>query len=98
MITRTLNLSKILENSVSALLFGARGLGNPLIAVEIKSNEAPDESDIRGLKTFATFAVDYPKAKLFCFYATPRSYKIKTEKGFVQVLPWQAGILLLQGL
>lgn len=63
----------------------SRGLGEPLLAIEIKSDNNPSWVDVRSLKSFAA---DYPKAKLQCWCQTQQRY---VEKG-VEFLPWREGI------
>lgn len=66
-------------------LIVSRTTAKPLVGIEIKSGSAPTEDDLVGL---AIFAEDYPKAQLWCFCTTPRSYQI----GRILILPWQDGL------
>ncbi|MFH0946335.1 MAG: DUF4143 domain-containing protein [Planctomycetota bacterium] len=63
----------------------ARGPADPPCAIEIKSDSAPTEADMRGLRSFRS---ENPTAKLFCFCTTPRAYRF----GDVKVVPWQDGL------
>jgi predicted AAA+ superfamily ATPase len=62
----------------------------PPIAVEIKSREAPKESDVRALESFHS---ENKRAELLCLCDTPRPYKL----GKVWVLPWREGIKRILG-
>ena len=66
-------------------LIVSRGLGEPLLAVEIKSETAPRYTDVRGLKSFAA---DYPATKLQCWCQTRTRY---LDNG-VEFLPWREGL------
>lgn len=70
-------------------LIVSRGLGEPLKAIEIKSDTAPGFSDVSSLKSFAS---DYPNAKLECWCQTERRY---VERG-IEFLPWRDGIARLE--
>lgn len=67
----------------------SRGFGEPLKAVEIKSDIAPRSTDVSGLKSFAS---DYPRVKLECWCQTERRYM---EKG-IEFLPWRDGLASLK--
>lgn len=69
----------------------SRGLSQPLAAIEIKSQEAPEAKDYRGLEKFAS---EFPDTPLYCFCTTPRAY----QDGRIKILPWQEGLGLLQRL
>lgn len=57
----------------------------PAFGIEIKAATAPDQSDLKGLKIFHE---EYPEARCLILCRTPHQYKL----GFVDVLPWEAGI------
>ena len=60
-------------------------------AIEIKSQSSPGESDLKGLKAFAS---ENNRAELFCLCRTTHKYSL----GAIQVLPWQEGVkALLRG-
>ena len=60
-------------------------------AIEIKSQSSPGESDLKGLRAFAS---ENNTAELFCLCRTTHKYSL----GPIQVLPWQDGIkALLRG-
>ena len=60
-------------------------------AIEIKSQSSPGESDLKGLRAFAS---ENNTAELFCLCRTTHKYSL----GPIQVLPWQEGIkALLRG-
>ena len=63
----------------------SRGASDPFAAIEIKSDTAPREADIKGLLAFRT---EYPKARLLCLCRTPHPY----SAGPVSVLPWETGL------
>jgi len=63
----------------------SQGRADPHLAIEIKSQNAPREADLRGL---LAFHAEYPKARLTCWCSTPRPYEI----GPIQVLPWKEGL------
>lgn len=66
-------------------LIVSRGLGEPLLAVEIKSDTAPRFIDLKGLKSFAA---DYPTTKLQCWCQTRTRY---LDNG-VEFIPWREGL------
>jgi predicted AAA+ superfamily ATPase len=55
------------------------------IAIEIKSSDAPTESDLKSLEAFKR---EHPKARLYCLCNAPRARNV----GNVRVLPWQRGL------
>ena len=57
-------------------------------AIEIKSQTSPGESDMKGLRAFAS---ENKIAELFCLCQTTRKYSF----GPIQVLPWQQGLEIL---
>ncbi len=67
-------------NEVDLIL--ARNVSEPLLAIEIKSSEAPGAKDCAG---FSGFAEDYPDVKRICVCRTPRSY----QRSEITFLPWQ---------
>jgi uncharacterized protein len=67
----------------------SRGVSDRPCAIEIKSNQAPSESDMKGLKAFRS---EHEDADLFCFCLTPRAYSL----GDVTVLPWQEGLTAIK--
>jgi len=60
----------------------SRGSGEPLAAIEIKSDTKPDLSKCRGFKAFAA---EYPQVPRYCFCRTPVPYQDTSE---IMVLPW----------
>lgn len=64
---------------------------DPLVAIEIKSSEAPDTMDLKALELIGE---EYPKIPQWCFCRTPRSYK---RQG-VEFLPWRTGLARLVDL
>jgi uncharacterized protein len=62
-----------------------RGLHDPPIAIEIKVDESPDLSDLKGLLRFKEH---HPNAQLFCFTAGLREYELNG----ITIYPWQTGI------
>jgi len=62
----------------------SRGPSSRPIAIEIKSSRSPEKKDLTALKSFKS---ENPKAVLYCFCRTPRSYKY----GDILVLPWEDG-------
>jgi uncharacterized protein len=67
----------------------SRGLSEPFLAVEIKSDTNPSFKDVRAL---ASFAGDYPNTKLQCWCQTQHRYVDRD----VEFLPWREGIAGLQ--
>ena len=63
----------------------SRGPNDAPRAIEIKSQSAPREADLKGLVAFAS---ENRKARLFCLCQTTRRYSF----GPIQVLPWRKGI------
>ncbi len=53
-----------------------------IFAIEIKSSDAPDSSDLVGLKSFSKVV---PEAKLFCVSMSPRLRLIDN----IKIIPWQ---------
>ena len=66
----------------------SRGPQDVPVAIEIKSQLSPGESDLKGLIAFAS---ENGTAKLLCLCRTSREYSV----GAILVMPWQQGI---QGL
>lgn len=62
-----------------------RSASHPLLAVEIKSTEAPSSSDLKGLKSFLGA---HPKAKPFLLCRASRALEIDGIPAF----PWRDGI------
>lgn len=62
-----------------------RGPQDTPVAIEIKSQPSPGESDLKGLSAFAS---ENEAAKLLCLCQTPHKYSL----GAIQVMPWQQGI------
>ena len=63
----------------------SKGAEHRPLAIEIKSDSAPQLSDLHGLQSFAS---ENPSAKLYCFCQTPRAYKLDK----IQVVPWKEGL------
>ncbi|MBI4669036.1 MAG: ATP-binding protein [Elusimicrobia bacterium] len=63
----------------------SRGAAQRPIAVEIKSKEAPQETDLHALKSFQS---ENKAALLYCLSDSPRTYKT----GGVTVYPWREGL------
>ncbi len=55
------------------------------VAIEIKSNEAPEEKDLRALLAFQS---ENPEASLVCLCRTPHPYQLKG----IDILPWAQGL------
>ncbi len=53
-----------------------------LLAIEIKSSQAPDSSQLKGLRSFHQ---DFPDAALYCAAPVPRARIV----GGITILPWQ---------
>ena len=62
-----------------------RGLQDTPVAIEIKSQAAPTESDLKGLVAFAS---ENASARLVCLCQAAHKYSL----GSIQVMPWQQGI------
>jgi len=62
-----------------------RGLHDAPIAIEIKIDESPTTSDLKGLLRFKEL---HPNAILFCFTAGAREYELNG----VTIYPWQTGV------
>ena len=60
----------------------ARNSFEPLLAIEIKSHEAPKAEDCPG---FALFKEDYPQVPQLCVCNTPRAY----QEEEIRFLPWK---------
>jgi uncharacterized protein len=60
-----------------------RGVSEPPLAIEIKSDSQPQRADFHGLKSFSS---EHPEAQLFCVCQTPLAYQVDD----VQVVPWEA--------
>lgn len=63
----------------------ARNQFEPLVAVEIKSSEAPTAADCPG---FSRLMEDYPNIKKICACATPREY----SDANIDFIPWQLAV------
>jgi uncharacterized protein len=61
------------------------GLHIPPIAIEIKSAESVDSSDLRSLTSFKR---EFPDAELYCVCRTSHAY----TEGDVEILPWETGV------
>jgi len=64
----------------------SRGSGDPLAAIEIKSDTQPDTMDWKGLIAFSS---EYPTAQRFCLCRSPHPYKASDG---TDVLPWLDGL------
>jgi predicted AAA+ superfamily ATPase len=63
----------------------ARNPADPPLAIEIKSADSVDSSDLLGLQAFKR---EHPEAKLFCLCRAARAHQVDG----VAVLPWREGI------
>jgi predicted AAA+ superfamily ATPase len=63
----------------------ARGPSDAPRAIEIKSEQSPEESDFKALNKFK---LEHPEAQLFCLCTTTARYTV----GDVNVVPWQEGV------
>lgn len=63
----------------------ARNSFEPVLAIEIKSQQSPNAADCPG---FRRFREDYPKVPQICACMTPRSY---SDQG-VQFVPWKEAL------
>ena len=70
--------------SWSWLIIRSRGIKEAPIAIEIKSDDAPQEKDLKALRSFKT---ENKNAILYCFCNSPRAYNL----GDIEVLPWHEG-------
>jgi len=57
----------------------------PTFAIEIKSSESPNTTDISSLKAIKE---EFPNVSTFCFCNTPVPYNLEG----IEVLPWQKGL------
>ena len=67
-----------------------RGPQDAPVAIEIKSQSSPGESDLKGLSAFVS---EHKAAKLFCLCQAAHKYSL----GPIQVMPWQQGVASLLG-
>jgi uncharacterized protein len=72
-------------------LIVSRNITTPLVAIEVKSSDAPQLIDVETLLLFKT---EYPNVKTWCLCQTPHEYK---QDG-IRFIPWRQGLAELRKL